>query len=46
MTVISFLAGICVGILVAAVAIVTAVSLENEEQIQRGDRNGNDNNKS
>ena len=35
MVVVSFLAGVCVGILVAAVAIVIAVTLEGETEVKK-----------
>ena len=35
MVVVSFLAGVCVGILVAAVAIVIAVTLEGEKEVKK-----------
>ena len=35
MVVVSFLAGLCVGILVAAVAIVIAVTLTDEKEVRK-----------
>lgn len=35
MTVVAFLAGMCVGILVAAVAIIVAVMLEGEKEVKK-----------
>ena len=44
MAVIIFLAGVCVGILTAAVAIVAAVSLEDENRKNEVTKHGNTDN--